>query len=159
MNSVVLHLGSNIGSKKSNIDLAILLISQEIGLINTQSSYYVTDAWGIEDQPSFINAAVIVDSLLEPEEILEKIHVIEQKLGRRKIEKWGPRIIDIDILFFNKQIIEKANLKIPHPEITNRNFVLVPLKELMPEFVHPVLHTTIEYLCEKCEDKGRIRKL
>jgi len=118
---------------------------------------YVTSAWGNEDQDDFYNMAVSVSSALDAETILEKIHIIENKLGRVRVEKWGPRVIDIDIIFIGQQIIEKPHLKIPHSELSNRNFVLVPLMDLCPSYKHPVLNKTIKEIYNDCTDTGVVQ--
>jgi 7,8-dihydro-6-hydroxymethylpterin-pyrophosphokinase len=96
--------------------------------------------------------------MLTPEDILLKIHKIEKKLGRINLIRWGPRTIDIDILFYNNEIIKKPDLEIPHSELTNRNFVLIPLQEIIPDFVHPVLNKTINDLLLESEDSGKVWK-
>lgn len=159
MARVVLHLGSNLGKRIKNLALAAYFINKKIGPILEMSGLYETEAWGKSDQSDFLNLVIISEYADSPEELLLKIHWIENKLGRIRFEKWGERLIDIDILFFGDQIIEKANLKIPHPEITNRNFVLVPLNEIMPEFIHPVLERPIRDLMEQCEDTKKVRLL
>jgi 2-amino-4-hydroxy-6-hydroxymethyldihydropteridine diphosphokinase len=153
---LVLHLGSNLGSRIKNISLAKLFIEQKIGKILKCSSLYETEAWGVTDQAKFINLALQLETDLDPLAVLEEIHWIEDKLGRERNQHWGERTIDIDILFFGDQIIKKANLKIPHPEITNRNFVLVPLEEIIPDHIHPEIKKTIRELKEECQDTSKV---
>lgn len=157
MNDVVLHLGSNKGHRSQNLKFAQILINQSIGLVHSESMLYVTSAWGKEDQDDFYNMAILVSSTLNADQILEKIHIIEDKLGRVRLEKWGPREIDIDIIFIGEQIIEKPHLKIPHPELSNRNFVLVPLMDLCPSFKHPILNKTIKEIYSECTDTGIVQ--
>lgn len=154
---IVLHLGSNLGSRNKNLSIARFLIESRIGTVVKASSLYETSAWGNTEQDDFLNVAYVVETELSPEDLLKSIHDIEQKMGRVRLELWGERLIDIDILFYNDQIIKKANLKIPHPEITNRNFVLVPLNEIIPEFIHPVLKKSINKLLTACSDTGEVR--
>jgi 2-amino-4-hydroxy-6-hydroxymethyldihydropteridine diphosphokinase len=157
LNDVLLHLGSNKGNRSINLKFAQLLINQSIGLVHKESMLYVTSPWGKEDQEDFYNMAVMVTSALDAEQILSKIHIIEDKLGRVRLEKWGPRVIDIDIIFVGQQIIKKPHLKIPHPELSNRNFVLVPLMDLCPSFLHPILKKTIKEIYSDCTDTGIVK--
>lgn len=135
------------------------MISNHIGVLIAGSSLYQTTAWGNEDQASFLNKALSVSTSLSAEEILAEIGLIETKMGRVREEQWGPRIIDIDIIFYNEEIIENPNLKIPHPQLTNRNFVLVPLLELCPNKIHPILQKSVKRLAEECTDKGKVERL
>lgn len=158
MHNCILHLGTNIGAKTNNLQLAEMMISSRIGNISKSSQLYKTAAWGKEDQDDFLNKAIISQTDLTPDEVLSEIHIIEAKLGRQRIEKWGPRIIDIDIIFYGEKIIKKPNLIIPHPHLTNRNFVLIPLMDIIPEFVHPELEQSITELNELCTDTSEVRK-
>jgi 2-amino-4-hydroxy-6-hydroxymethyldihydropteridine diphosphokinase len=158
LHNCILHLGTNIGAKTNNLQLAEMMISSRIGNISKSSQLYKTAAWGKEDQDDFLNKAIISQTDLTPDEVLSEIHIIEAKLGRQRIEKWGPRIIDIDIIFYGEKIIKKPNLIIPHPHLTNRNFVLIPLMDIIPEFVHPELEQSITELNELCTDTSEVRK-
>ena len=158
MHNCILHLGTNIGAKTNNLQLAEMMISSRIGNISKSSQLYKTAAWGKKDQDDFLNKAIISQTDLTPDEVLSEIHIIEAKLGRQRIEKWGPRIIDIDIIFYGEKIIKKPNLIIPHPHLTNRNFVLIPLMDIIPEFVHPELEQSITELNELCTDTSEVRK-
>ena len=146
---VYLLLGSNLGNRKEILDNAIKLLSQEIGVITSQSKDYETTPWGVTNQPYFLNLAVSIQTRLEPLQILEITQNIENQLGRVRKEKWGARLIDIDILFYGNEIIDEPNLKIPHPLLQERDFALSPLAEIAPDFVHPVLGETISELREK----------
>lgn len=154
---IILHLGTNDGFKVKNLLVAKHLIESNLGSVISSSSVYETSAWGVEDQEDFLNLALIIKTELSPEELLVGIQEIENKMGRIRHEKWGKRVIDIDILFYNQQIIKKANLKIPHPEITNRNFVLIPVYEIAPEFIHPELNKSITTLKDECQDTGEVK--
>ena len=156
MTEVILHLGTNIGFRDINLELTRIMISNHIGIIKTQSQLYNTAAWGIEEQDDFLNQALICETSLIPQELLSQIHLIEAKMGRQRELRWGPRIIDIDIIFYGEEIIENPNLKIPHPQLTNRNFVLIPLLDICPDKVHPVHSQTIRQLAEACEDSGEV---
>ena len=142
-----LLLGSNLGDRLANLDEA----KRQLGNIVATSSVYETAAWGNTNQGSFLNQVVQINAKLYPEDLLKKIQDIEIGMGRRRVEKWGPRIIDIDILFYKDLVINTPDLVIPHPEIQNRRFTLVPLLELT-NMVHPVLKKTISELLDECND-------
>lgn len=159
MEEAYLLLGSNLGDSKKYISEAISHITQEIGLLTGYSSLYQTASWGKADQPDFINQVVRVRTNLNPQQLLEKILVIETRLGRQRLEKWGSRIIDIDLLFYGDQIIQEENLSVPHPFLHQRRFTLMPLVELNPSLVHPVLQVTVEQLYENLVDDLSVIKL
>ena len=154
-----LHLGSNQGEPKLQIAKALQYIEIEIGPVLGSSSFYSTEAWGVEDQPDFINIALEVECYLSPSQLLKKVNQIEDKLGRVRIEKWGPRMIDIDIIFMEDMIVKTKHLTIPHSMMHKRNFVLYPLSDLIPDFIHPVLNKTVLELKEDCEDLGVVTKI
>ena len=146
---VYLLLGSNLGNRKEILDKAIKLLSQKVGVVILQSKDYETSPWGVTDQPDFLNLVVSIQTKLKPLQILEITQSIENQLGRIRKEKWGARLIDIDVLFYGNEIIDEPNLKIPHPLLQERDFTLSPLAEIAPDFVHPVLGKTILELREK----------
>lgn len=148
----VLLLGTNIGNRKENLVVATKLVDEQIGKLVQTSAIYQTAAWGVEDQEDFLNQVITFNTELEAIEILEKTLAIEKQMGRERFQKWGPRLIDIDILFLGDTIVNEPNLKVPHPEIQNRRFTLEPLNELMPEFVHPTLNKSISKLLNICPD-------
>ena len=152
MNKAYLLLGGNIDDRLNNLKKAGELLQQDVGKIIECSGIYETAAWGNLDQPFFLNQVLLIETILSPEETMHKILFIEKKMGRIRTKKNASRIIDIDILFYNKEVIKTRNLTIPHPEIQNRNFVLHPLKQLIPEFEHPVLNRTIHELFLECSD-------
>lgn len=156
MNKIFLLTGGNIGDRKKNVEIAAALIQKEIGSIVRSSKIYETEAWGITNQASFYNQVLLIESKLSAEEILQKILKIEEGMGRVRTIKNAARIIDIDILFFNHEVINEPNLNVPHPEIANRRFVLTPLNELAPNFVHPVLNKSIHYLLANCKDELKV---
>lgn len=158
MTEVILHLGTNVGFKEINLELARIMISNHIGPLLRLSSIYETEAWGGVEQESFLNQAVSVTSLLSAREVLSSIQLIEAKMGRQREQHWGPRIIDIDILFYGDEIVDIPDLKIPHRELSKRNFVLQPLLELCPDKVHPELGKTIRELAAECEDSLAVQK-
>ena len=159
MNGIYLLLGSNLGDSASMLSRAIEEIRKHIGAIVQTSSVYKTKAWGIEDQPDFLNQALEIDSDLNPQVLLGKINEIEQLLGRIRYEKWHERIIDIDILYYRDQIVNTPGLNIPHPENQNRNFVLAPMAEIAPQFIHPILRLTQISLLKNSKDPLRVERV
>lgn len=151
-----LILGSNLGDRADQLDRARQLIRVKAGDILKESSLYETQPWGVEDQPLFLNQALAVKSPLEPDEMLYTIKTIERKTGRLDGEKWNARHIDIDILLCGDRIVETEKLTIPHPLMHQRNFVLVPLMEIAPGAIHPVLQKTIEELFAESRDQGEV---
>ena len=135
------------------------MIEESIGPICGSSSYYETKAWGKVDQNDFINVALEVEHYMTPNQLLKTVNKIEEQLGRVRIEKWGSRVIDIDIIFVEDIIIDTEKLTIPHKWMEKRNFVLYPMAELAENFVHPVLNKTIAELLEECEDTTKITRL
>jgi len=158
MNKVVLLLGCNMGSCEITFQKAIESIENELGKCILQSSIYRTKAWGNENQNDFLNQCLIVETQLATDICLQQILTIEQNLGRKREEKWGPRTIDIDILFYNSEIVDKPNLQIPHPYLHLRRFTLAPLQELIPDFIHPVLNQKISELLLQCKDELKVIK-
>jgi 2-amino-4-hydroxy-6-hydroxymethyldihydropteridine diphosphokinase len=156
MNFVYILLGTNLGDKITNLKTATEKISSVCGNIILRSMLYETSPWGITDQPSFLNQVIKIESTFTAEELLDKLLLIEKELGRIRDIKWGERIIDLDILYFNDEIIVKENLKIPHPELHNRKFTLVPLNEIAADYKHPVLNVTNQQLLNRCADKGTV---
>jgi len=158
MHTIYLLLGSNMGKPEEQLAGAAHHIKKKIGKISRSSSIYQTAAWGKTDQPDFLNQVIIVESEQAAPVVMNNILSIEKQMGRIRTEKNAPRVIDIDILFFNKEIIHTAQLTVPHPEIQNRRFVLIPLKELSPLLQHPLLHQNISALLAACTDKLDVKK-
>lgn len=152
MTSIYLLLGTNLGNKSANLQRAKELLTSHAIITKKESKIYETAAWGNEDQPSFLNQVVEVDSNKSPQRILTLVNQIEEEMGRVRFEKWGERLIDIDILYFGSHEIQNEDLVIPHPEIQNRRFTLAPLAEMAPSFIHPVLKKTQQELLEDCVD-------
>jgi 2-amino-4-hydroxy-6-hydroxymethyldihydropteridine diphosphokinase len=152
MNISYLLIGGNQGDRRTRLAMARDLITEEGGRILLASALYETAAWGMTDQPDFLNQALKVATEKDAPAWLLTLLGIEEKLGRRRQEKYGPRIIDIDILFFNNSIIREPGLTVPHPEIQNRRFALTPLEEIAPLLIHPVLQKSIRQLLAECTD-------
>jgi len=154
---IFLLLGSNLGDRQENIAEA----QRRIGLLGRlrTSPSYMTGAWGNKLQPDFINKVIEIETKLPPEELLKNILAIETAMGRVRTEKWGPRVIDIDILFYDSQIVNTPDLTIPHPQIQFRKFALEPLNDIAGTFIHPVLKKTIEELLRECTDPLEVTRL
>jgi 2-amino-4-hydroxy-6-hydroxymethyldihydropteridine diphosphokinase len=159
LNNVYLLLGSNMLEPEKQLELAKKYIQQSAGKILHSSSLYRTAAWGKTDQPDFLNQVLQVQTKFNAEQLLKDVLGIEEKMGRIRTEKNAPRIIDIDILFFNEDIISSKNLTVPHPEIYRRRFVLTPLAELSPDFIHPVLHKNMQEMLDSCSDELNVQKI
>ncbi len=159
MENVYLIIGGNLGNRESNLQKALNLISVSIGNIIKKSSIYQTDAWGNTNQPKFLNQVILCETALTPQQVLTQIHGIETIFQRIKLEKWGSRTMDVDILFYNDCIIDEPNLKIPHPLLTQRRFVMVPLLEIAPQLIHPILKTNITKLYNNCNDNLEVFKI
>ena len=142
----------------ANVNAAKSAIEQRCGLLKGFSNIFETAAWGLENQPHFLNQALAVQTGLPPKELLSCLLQIEKSLGRERDAKWGPRLIDIDILLYNDWVIHEEGLTIPHPQLHNRRFVLQPLSELAPEMMHPVLKKTIAELLAQCPDPLEVHK-
>ena len=161
MNTVYLLLGSNLGKRRRKITEATDQIRENLGFIKMKSAIYESEPWGFEDETNFFNQVVVIETLQSAAEILEHIKKIEEKLGRKRVPSasYISRTIDIDILFYNKEIYKTNDLTIPHPLMQERMFALLPLAELSPQLVHPGYQKTIIQLLEECPDKGEIRKV
>lgn len=158
MNKIYLLLGSNQHNPQKQLLIAQKFITKKIGYLIRKSAIYQTAAWGNTNQPDFLNQVIIVETASTAQQTMQTILTIEKKMGRQRTVKNAPRLIDIDILFFNKEIINEAQLTVPHPQIQNRRFVLVPLNELSPNFKHPVIKKTIHKLFIHCPDKLNVKK-
>lgn len=153
MNKVFLLIGGNMGDRLQNLHQAIAQLSAAVGPVIQQSAVYETAAWGKTDQAAFLNQALLLDTSLSPGELITAVLLVEERMGRHRTEKFGPRVIDIDIMFYNEEVIDEPHLTIPHPQLQNRRFALVPLNEIAPKLVHPVLNKTLEELLVECQDE------
>ena len=159
MHITYLSLGSNLGNSRNYIAAAIAEIEAKLGSIGKISSLYQTASWGKHDQPDFLNQVIELKTMLEPQDLLSGILNIEADMGRKRLEKWGSRIIDIDILLYANLIIETPELSIPHPYLVFRRFCLMPLCEIAPEFIHPRLGKNIQELLFELSDDLFVKKL
>ncbi|MDO6437514.1 2-amino-4-hydroxy-6-hydroxymethyldihydropteridine diphosphokinase [Cyclobacterium sp. 1_MG-2023] len=158
MHQVVLGLGGNRGDRLALLDKASKLLAQKMDL-EKASSIYHTAAWGGNSHGAYLNQVLVLNTSMKAEECLNFIQQIENQLGRKREVKWGDRTMDIDILYFDNEIINTERLKVPHPHIANRNFVLVPLAEVLPDFVHPQMGKSSMVLMEECEDSLKVKPL
>ncbi len=159
MHTLVLSTGSNLGNRKRNLQSAVRLMEERIGAVKKSSSVFESPAWGYRSDNFFYNQCHELETELEPGECMSRMFEIEKKLGREQTTEtarvksgYSDRIIDIDILFYDDLVVEMDALTIPHGEIPNRKFVLVPLAEILPDFRHPVFHKTVRELLEICPD-------
>ena len=159
MNAAYILIGGNLADRINNLAEARMNIEKDLGEIIKTSSIYETASWGITDQPDFLNQVLLVETTFSAEETMQLILSIENKMGRVRTEKNASRIIDIDILFFNDEIINQKDLTIPHPEIQNRKFALIPMNEIAPHFLHPVFKQSIQNLLSTSKDKLEVRPL
>lgn len=156
---IFLLLGSNIGDPAGNLRTARREINARIGSIVRSSSVYKTEPWGITNQPVFLNQVVTAETAVDPFVLLECISAIELAMGRIRHRKWGARIIDIDILFYDDEIIHNEKLDIPHQGIPFRRFTLEPLFEIAPDFIHPELQKTTAQLLADCNDRSLVERV
>ncbi len=158
-NGIYLLLGTNLGDRLQNLAEARLHINSYAGKITRESQVYETLPWGVTEQPNYLNQVVEIETVLAPDNLLGVLLQIEKKMGRVRKDKWEARIMDIDILFYSDKVIQTEGLTIPHPRLQERNFTLIPLAELNPALIHPVLNKSIYELLECCPDTLTVSKL
>lgn len=151
-------LGSNLGDRENNLELAIKGLQANLGMIFSISSIYETESWGLKEQPDYLNQVVAFRTYKSARQLLNEILILEKKMGRVRDVKWGPRKIDIDLLFLDDLCINEPGLRVPHPHIQDRKFVLAPLDEIATDFIHPELNVDIETLLENCKDEQEVKK-
>lgn len=162
MSKIYLSIGGNLGNKLENIRLTQISLNEIVDRLLNFSPIYETEAWGFEHNNNFYNQVIIAETMLAPTKLLDKIQIAEKKLGReRKTESSGykGRFADIDILFYDNKIINNKRLKIPHPLLHERLFVLKPLHDIEPGLVHPENNNTVDKLLKSCTDKTKVNKL
>lgn len=159
MANAFLLLGSDLGDKAKHLRNAIMQIEKHAGKITRRSHIYETEPWGFEHEEYFLNQVICIETNQKPVELLATIQQIENEMGRlRGDQRYMPRTIDIDILFYDHRIIVLPELVIPHPEMSKRRFVLEPLAELYPEWIHPLLKKDINQLLQECTDPGKVTR-
>lgn len=151
MHTVVLGLGGNEGDRLLLLSEAVRLLEKEMKLVRA-SAVYETAAWGRESGSPYLNQVLVLQTKMSPENTLAYIQRIEHRLGRKREAKWGDRTMDIDILYFDNEVIQSAELQVPHPQISDRKFVLAPLVEVLPEYIHPVEKMSNKELLRNCKD-------
>lgn len=152
-------MGSNLGERRKNLEKALSLLQGTSLMVKRSSSLYETEPFGIRNQREFMNLACEIAYSLGPEQLLERCLQVEDQLGRRKTHRNGPRLIDIDIVFFGREVIDLDHLQVPHPRRMERRFVLVPLTEIAPNFMDPVTGHTVSRMLEQCQDSSWVRKI
>ena len=156
---IYLLLGTNLGNRADNLRRATQRLEQAVGPVVEASSCYETAAWGVSEQPAFYNQVVRIETVLGHEALLRTLQQIEQQLGKVKVGHWRERLIDLDILYYGNRLVRTPWLTLPHPHLHHRRFTLVPLSELAPQFMHPVLGKTQQELLDACADQLEVKKL
>jgi 2-amino-4-hydroxy-6-hydroxymethyldihydropteridine diphosphokinase len=159
VHNVYLITGSNLGNSLSNLLHVKKLIREQLGEIIHESSVYKTAPWGNLNQQDFLNQALHIQTSISPQALMREILIIESSMGRKRIEKWEPRIIDVDILFYDTLVLDIPDLVIPHPLLHERRFVLAPLFDIAPNFIHPQLNKSVSELLDSCNDMSKVDKL
>lgn len=155
---ILLSLGSNLGDRDGNLRTALEQLEETGISVTHRSSLYETEPVELQEQPNFVNLACEVKTQLSPDQLLETCLAVERKMGRKRRQKWGPRKIDIDILFYGDEIIDQPQLQVPHPRLRQRRFVLIPLEEIHSSFRDPKTGKTVAQLCSLCPDQSWVRR-
>ena len=158
MNIVFLQLGSNLGARELLLRDALLLIEKKVGAVQAASKIYESTSWGVKSERNYLNQIIKIKTKLLASDVLSRILIIEEELGRVRVKKWGDRMIDIDILFYNNEIIENTSLYVTHKYMHERMFVLVPLNEIAPEEIHPRYNKTVKVLMKECVDTELVQE-
>lgn len=153
MHTIYLGLGSNLGDRLANLRAAVKALAPQVRVLE-ESAVYETPAWGVEDQPGFLNMTLRAETGLSPAALRDHVKDIESRLGRTPTYRWGPRLIDIDILLFDDLIVDTPDLVIPHPQMHKRPFVLLPLESIAPDVLHPALGLSIRQLLAHVDTTG-----
>lgn len=153
MAQVFIGFGTNLGDREQQLRAALTRVARVVEITHT-SAVYETEPWGVSGQPRYLNLVIQGETDLVPHELLSALHKIEQEMGRIRGMRYGPRIIDLDILLYDRAILKTDELEIPHPRIPERRFVLLPLAELAPDLIHPELHLSMRELLERLPDTG-----
>ncbi len=156
MKHVFLSLGGNLGNTQEIFERTYPMIENKVGPILKKSSLYQTAAWGLTDQADFLNQVVLLESSLAPHQILMEIQAIEKTLGRERLIAWGPRTLDLDILFIDQEVIQAIDLQVPHPHIQDRKFILIPLHEIAADWIHPVFKKSAKELLIETKDTSAV---
>ncbi len=156
MNEVFLQLGSNLGDRKAMIINSIIEINSRVGKVINKSKIYETAPWGVNNQSNYLNQVIKIITHYSSDMVLKKVLQIENIFGRKRLKKWGDRIIDIDILFYNNDLINKFNLCVPHKHLHERKFVLIPLCDIASDYIHPKFDMKVSSLLVKCKDQSYV---
>ena len=158
--TVFLCIGGNLGEREANLEEALEFIDFNLGDVITSSGVYESEPWGMTDVPNFLNQVVQIQSELTNDELVQEIHELEEFFGRERSDQgYVSREMDVDVLFIDQEIIETDTLRVPHPRMVERRFVLTPMAEIAPELVHPELKKNIQELLASCADKGQVTRL
>lgn len=159
MNDLLIGLGSNQGNRTANLALAHRLLSRNVGIVSKESPVYQTEPWGVADQAAYYNQVLWIKTVFSLEDAFRKCQIIEQKMGRQREEQWGPRIIDVDVLYYNQEQVHTEALTVPHRHLHERRFVLQPLSDIAPDYQHPVFQKNTTELLAACTDELAIEVL